>query len=134
MKRVLVLAILAVFLCAASGFAQSDEGAMYVKTIPLIKVYTHQLGYKVHFMKHGDQVAEMYLPLKWFGQTAGKAQVIWGQGPEYPYLSLFYKGEKFDHLRLYVSTNMQSPSWGVFQMPLAEAAKLFDVEAPPLEF
>lgn len=134
MKRVLLLVALSVFLSAASGFAQSSDDAFFVKTIPLIKVYSHQLGYKVLYLKGGAQVAEMYLPLTWFGQTAGRAQLIWGVGSEFPYLSLFYKGDKFDHLRLYVHKDMLSATWGILQMSMADAGPLFKVEEPPLNY
>jgi len=134
MKRVSVLVTALILLVALSGFAQSTDNSLFVKTMSLIKIYTHQLGYKVLFLKNGAEIGEMYLPLTWFGQTAGKAQLIWGLGPEYPYLSMYYKGDKFDHLRLYVSNDMMSSTWGVLQMPLSEAAALFKVDAPPLNY
>jgi hypothetical protein len=134
MKRVLVLVTLLVVLVGLTGFAQETDKPLFVKTISLLKVYTHQLGYKVLYLKRGAEIGEMYLPLSWFGQTTGKAQVIWGIGRELPYLSLYYKGDQFDHLRLYVMNSMLDSTWGVLQMSMEDAASQFKVDAPPLDF
>jgi hypothetical protein len=132
MKRAMICGAVLACAVAFSAFSQGAEKGMFVRTVSLLKVYTHQLGYKVVYLK-GTNSAEMYFPVTWFGQTAGKAQIIWGEGREFPYLSIFYVDGKFDHLRLYVRKNMMDSSWGVLGSDPGLAEK-FKVDAPPLDY
>jgi hypothetical protein len=57
----------------------------------------------------------VYMPTKWFGKSAGYGEVIYGEHPSAPYMSIWYKDGKVDHFRLYVSQHLDDPSWGTFR-------------------
>ena len=78
-----------------------------------------------------DATAAVYIPSRWF-VPGGKAELIRGSGPSYPYLVVFYKDGVFDHLRLYVQKDIKDSSWGLLA-PDAGKGK-FDGEDLKLEF
>jgi hypothetical protein len=85
----------------------------YYVNISLEKVVPHSLGYIVTYRKGNFGFAESYLPIKWFSGTAGKAELIRiGGAAAWPYLSVFYKEGKVDHMRLYVRKELAHQSWG----------------------
>jgi hypothetical protein len=135
MKRRLLLA--GVFLClsllaVASLFAQAEEPQVYVKTVPIMKVLAHPLGYKVLYVKSNMEVAEFYVPYTWF-KPAGKGEVVFGTGRAFPYFSVFYVDGEFDHVKLYLVENMSHVSWGAMKKQEGDAAR-FDVEELDLEY
>ncbi len=106
----------------------------YYLNLPIEKVYPHRLGYVVVYRKSGNELGRTYLPMEWFADSAGKGELIKiHSGAVWPYLSVFYKSGKFDHLRLYVRSSFDHPSWG----NLPQGASIddnFKVEDLKLEF
>jgi hypothetical protein len=120
MKRAsIVLALVAFLACALAA----DTSAFYPVRVDVIKVYMHADGYRVLYRKGASSVGQIYLPGRWF-TSGGKAELIRDNDPSFPYMTIFYKDGKFDHLRLYVLSNTRDESWGV--LTPAEGAGKFD--------
>jgi hypothetical protein len=134
MKRVLL--VLIVLALGSSVFAQSrpqDVSNITVRTVPIIKIYSHQLGYKVYYITTRGEVSSFYLPVEWFNVAGGKGVLSYGSGPQYPYMSIYWVDKKFSHIKLFLIENPMSDSWGVLRDSPAEAADKFKVEEPKLE-
>jgi hypothetical protein len=140
-KRGIVCVAVILLLAGLPAFAQNASGAgagaakdAFVKTIPLVRVWIHPLGYVVQFVNSKSRIAEIYVPLAWFNQGVGsKADIIYGNERGYPYCSIFWVDGKFDHIRLYVLDDYHAPSWGVMDAT-ADYDKKFEVQDVPKEF
>jgi len=109
MKRAAVLLALMAFV--AAGLYAADS-AFYPVRVDVVKVYSHADGYKVIYRKGSVDVGAVYLPSRWF-TSGGKAALVRGYDPSFPYMTIFYRDGKFDHLRLYVVADQRDLSWGV---------------------
>ena len=125
--------VLALLLLGASGFAQEQESKVYFKSVPILKILSHSEGYKVLYMKSDMQVGEFYVPHKWFGRAGGKAEIVFGDDPSFPYFSVFYRDGKFDYIRLYVFDDVKDLSWGILRKTEAANAA-FNVETLQIEY
>ncbi len=114
-------------------FSETNNEDIYVKTIPIIKIYSHRLGYKIVYLNSKRQLASIYVPMKWFEHAAGKAELVTGNDSDYPYFSIFWKNGKFDFIRIYVKSDMADPSWGVLN-DTPDLAKKFDIDTIKLDF
>jgi len=135
MKRpALLSALILLFLLAASAaFAQdTEEPQVFVKTVPIMKVLAHPLGYRVLYVKSSMEVADFYVPYSWF-KPGGKGEVVFGSGRSYPFFSVFYVDGKFDHVRLYLVDKMGHVSWGSMKKREGDSNR-FDVETLDLEY
>jgi hypothetical protein len=136
MKRPALLAAMilsALLFAAAAAFAQDqEEPQVFVKTVPIMKVLAHPLGYKILYVTSSMDVADFYVPYTWF-KAGGKAEVVFGTGPSYPYYSVFYVNGEFDHVKLYLVENMGHVSWGSVKRTEGDSRK-FDVETLDLEY
>jgi len=133
--RRLALVVVLLALCV-SVFAQSrpkDNESIYVRTTPVVKVFTHQLGYKVYYQTSRGGVDSFYVPAEWFNQAGGKASIIYGSGPQFPYLSIYWINGKFSHIKLFLVQDIQADTWGVLREPPADAEQHFKVDEPTLE-
>ena len=115
MKKLILLIAILLIVSGVSAFAETS--GYYVKTIPIVKVYDHSSGYKVAYLKSNLDFAYLYIPKKWFDVSAEtgeapKAELVLGKDSAYPYFSIFWKEGKFDHIRLYLQSNLNDPSWG----------------------
>jgi len=138
MKKALVLLAAGIFLLACLPvFSQSQSANPqdpYVKTVHIVKIWMHQLGYKIQFLNSHSRIAEIYVPLAWFNKgTESKADLVYARGPEYPYFSVFWVDGKFDHIMIYALENFNDTSWGVLE-PKADISSLFNVQEVPKEF
>jgi hypothetical protein len=129
MKRPLVVLALFAFVFAASLAADTSE--YYPVRVTVVKIYAHADGYRVLYRKGTADIAEVYIPARWFS-SGGKAALIRGSEPSYPYLVVFYKEGKFDHLRLYALADTKDQSWGILDPALGKGK--FDGEDIKLEF
>ncbi len=87
--------------------------SFYYLNVMIEKVYPHRLGYVVVYRKSGNDLGRTYLPMEWFSESAGKGELIKQTGgTDWPYLSVYYKEGKFDHLRLYVRQGFTHETWG----------------------
>lgn len=111
-------------------FAETSE--FYVKTLPIVKVYDHSLGYRIVYMKSNFELTAIYIPKDWFRSAAEtgklpKAELVTGNDSSYPYFSVFWKGADFDHIRIYLQSNLNDPSWGDIN-PTVDISEKFKVE------
>ena len=118
MKRFLGFLVFALLIV---GVGSSIESPLFAKVVQIEKIYSHEKGYKVsYYSAHGD-VETCYVPIEWFYQSAGfktddgftKAEIVMQHGKDYPYMEIFWKGDTFHHLRLFVNADYNARSWGV---------------------
>jgi len=106
----------------------------YYKVVPAMKVWMHQLGYMVQYWTSKSQVAEMYIPLTWFNKGVNsKPDILYANDPGVPYVTIFWVDGKFDHVRLYASSDSNSLTWGVLSQA-TDLTSQFDVQDVPKEF
>jgi len=117
MKRPLIVLALFAFVFAASLAADTSE--YYPVRVSVVKIYAHADGYRVLYRKGTAGVAEVYIPARWIS-AGGKAALIRGGDPSYPYLVVFYKEGKFDHLRLYALADTKDQTWGILDPALGK--------------
>ena len=135
MKKLILL--IAIFTLFASTGAFTETSRYYVKTVPVIRVYNHALGYRVVYMKSDLTLHVIYLPKEWFkvlAQTGKepKAELISGRDSSYPYFSVFWEDGEFSHIRLYLQNDLMHPSWGDMD-PSVDLTGKFNVETLKLE-
>lgn len=130
-KRILFVLLLLV--AASIWVAVAEESLFYTKTVPIVKVYSHKLGYKVIYLKNDMNLGEFYVPFKWLQEPGGKGEVVYGEGKAFPYFSVFYKEGKFDHIRLYLESDRTAESWGTLN-PKQDVNEKFNIDTLTLEF
>jgi len=112
-KKILYILILTVLLSPLFLAAESTESEFYSVDLMVTMVSPHPMGYQVVYYDRYAKLHEVYLPLEWFkGNPAGKAEIVYGRGKSFPYLSLYYRNAELDHIRLYVFDSDTHPSWG----------------------
>ena len=134
-NRKKAIAFFMIFLFLAGFFsisAQDQEVSMFVKTVPIVKIYSHPEGFKVIYLKTTMNLVEIYIPGSWF-VAGGKGEIIYGRDPSYPYFSVFWKDGKFDFIRLYVQEDLSSLSWGVLKWS-ENIEENFNIDELELEF
>ena len=135
MKKLILLIAIVMLIASTGVFA--DTSNFYVRTIPIIKVYSHNLGYRVVYMKSNFDLHVIYLPKDWFNTAAQtgedpKAELVAGKDSTYPYFSVFWEEGEFSHIRLYLHINLMHPSWGNMD-PTWDLTDKFKVETLNLE-
>lgn len=135
MKKLILLIIIVMLIASTGVFAETSR--YYVKTIPIIKVYNHNLGYRVVYMKSDFDLHVIYLPKGWFDVAAKtgeepKAELVSGLDSSYPYFSVFWEEGKFSHIRLYLHNNLRHQSWGDMD-PSWDLTEKFTIETLELE-
>lgn len=135
MKKLILLIAILMIISSITAFADTSE--FYVKTLPIVKIYDHSLGYRIVYMKSDFELTAIYLPKDWFRTAsetgeAPKAELVAGKDSSYPYFSVFWKGADFDHIRVYVHNDLNNPSWGDLD-PLVDISEKFNVETLKLK-
>lgn len=137
MKKAVIVFAAGIFLLASlPAFSQTQAYPKdaYFKTLPLLKVWVHELGYKVQFFNSKSQVSDIYVPLAWFNKgSQSKAVLVYGNEKGYPYCSIVWVDGVFDHITLYVLNDFRDSTWGVLSGP-ADLTTQFNVEEVPKEF
>jgi hypothetical protein len=128
MKRATMALVLIAFV--SLGLAAADS-AFYPVRIDVVKVFSHGDGFKVVYRKGTADVGAVYLPVHWF-VPGGKAELVRANDPSFPYMTLFYKDGKFDHLRLYVLADQNDLTWGVLSP--SEGAGKFGADDLKMDF
>ncbi|ADN01544.1 hypothetical protein [Spirochaeta thermophila] len=104
---------------------------LYVKTVYVTKVYAHEKGYKVLYVKSNLDIGEVYIPLSWVAEK--KAVIVPGNDPAFPYMSIYWKKGEFFKVILYVPEKPDHPGWGI--LPRTEdVSALFEVDTLQMEF
>ncbi len=131
MKRILPLLVAILLVVGVVAVCAQDTGSkMFVKTVPLVKILTAPDGYKLLYVKGSLDIGEVYLPRSWFS-AGGKAELVMGEDPSYPYFSVFWKDGQFDFIRVYAWQDVRHPSWGVLK---GASSDRFNVSDLQLEF
>jgi hypothetical protein len=138
MKKTFALALIVsvMLVMTASVFAQSapKKPDVFVRTVPIIKILTHQLGYKIYYTDTRGNMNHFYVPVKWFTTAGGRGSITYGNGPKYPYFSIYWLDNEFSHIKLFLVENVASETWGVLTARNSAVQDKFDVEAPEIEF
>jgi hypothetical protein len=117
----------------------ADESKMFVKTMPITKVYVHRLGFKVLYLKNNLTFGTFFVPMKWFDEPAEnkddqlKGVLIKGTDPAYPYFSIFWYEGKFHSVKLYLKSDLSDETWGNLA-PKAGLENDFDIDEIVLNF
>ena len=119
MKR--AIACLLLLTLAFLAFGQ-EQPQVYVKSVPILKILSHPEGYKVIYMRSDMQADVFYIPHRWLSKTGGKAEMVFGRDPSFPYFSVFYRDGKFDFIRLYVISDVKDVTWGILRKTEASNA------------
>ena len=134
MRRTAAIVVLAVLACSAAFAQQTTAKDVYVKTVRIARVYAHGLGYRILYFKSTMEYAEMYVPTTWFSFSGGgRANVIWGESDEFPYMAIYWVNGKFDRIVLYLHSNMHDVTWGTLP-PGIDLTSQFNVQEPPRDF
>lgn len=135
MKKLILLITIIMIVAGIGAFAQTSD--FYVKTLPIVKVYDHNLGYRIVYMKSDFELTAIYIPKDWF-KTASetgeppKAELVAGKDSSYPYFSVFWKNGEFNHIRIYLQSDLNNPSWGDLD-PTVDISEKFNVKALTLK-
>ncbi len=137
MKKWVVLLSL-VILATITYTAWSEESEFYVKTVNIYKIYHHNKGFRIVYEKQDMQLTDVFIPYSWFRvpdkpAEEWKAEVIYGDMPEYPYMNIYWKGGQFSHIRLFLKAKKTHPSWGTLRDP-DSFNNSFDIESPDFDF
>ena len=116
---------IACFLLLMLGFLAfgQEQPNVYFVSVPILKILSHPEGYKILYMRNSDmKVDEFYIPHRWLAKSGGKAEMVFGRDPSYPYFSVFYRDGKFDFIRLYVMEDVKDLTWGILRKTEASNA------------
>ena len=105
-----------------------------MRTVPIVKIYSHQLGYKVYYRTARGDVDSFYVPVEWFTTAGGKGSITYGTGPQYPYFSIYWVDKKFNHIKLFLIESQLSDTWGSLKAAPSEVADQFKVEEPKIRW
>ncbi len=135
-KWVVILSL--VILATITYSTWSAESDFYVKAVTIHKVYHHQKGFVVLYEKQNLDLHRVFIPYDWFNipqeqDGRWKAEVFYGEKPEYPYMNIYWDRQGFSHLRLYLKTKKTDPSWGSLKNPNSYDNS-FDIESPDFSF
>jgi len=114
---------------------QGEESDLYVLTVPLEKVFLHNSGYAIKYRKGLAKTRMAYMPIDWFIVPPGNTKNVLGEvhqigpGRVGPHISIFYRGAKIDHIKLYVRKEILHSSWGTIE-PYASYDALFKDVTP----
>ncbi len=139
MKKAIAISILVLLLAfvGLTAFA-AEESPIFVKTVPISKIYNHRMGYRVVYMTNNFDFKVFYVPKEWFsvaGETGDvpKAELVVGNEATYPYFSIFWNKGAFSHVRIYARKNPSDSTWGDASS-LGNIDDRFEVESLELEF
>lgn len=118
MKRLLTTIVL---LLSITVLSSASTSPYYTKSVVVVKVYPHKLGFKVLYMANDLQVKEIYLPNTLFEQQEEggreRSKVFKGYDKTYPYLTVFWKDGEFSHVKLYLKPDYSDVTWGALHDP-----------------
>ena len=140
MKKTLLAVLLGLILSGGAAlYAQESksykESEFYYYSVPIERIYLYRNGYIVMYRKGVNQMARTYIPMDWFTDPTGKADLIkLGTGKAWPYLTVYYKAGEFSHIRLYVSRSQSHETWAVVPLNVNMDEYFQDIESIDLEF
>jgi hypothetical protein len=132
MKRATLFVVFLLAVTSVALYAQAEGGEPFVKSVPIMRILSHPLGYKILYLKSSMEVGEFYVPFSWF-KAGYKAEIVFGGYSSYPYFSIFYKGGKFSFIRIYAQEDIRDVTWGRLSPRVGDEAN-FQVDELDLEF
>jgi hypothetical protein len=136
-KAVMALAAGLFLLACLPAFSQAENKYpkdVYVKTVHIIKISMHELGYKLQYWTSKSKVGEIYVPITWFNKgPESKADIAYSNDPAYPYFSIFWADGAFDHISIHALSDYGSLTWGVLESK-DDLTPLFNIQDIPKEF
>ncbi len=128
--------LLIMMMTPAVLFAETELSNLYAKTAFISKIYPHQDGYKVVYVKSNMDLGVFYVPIEWFQEAGGKAEILYGSSSSFPYFTAYYNHEEgsFDHIRLYVHDDINNFSWGSFDRTAEVADRFTGVETLEIDY
>ena len=137
-KFVLLLVVLTMALVSAGmAFGQTKPAAVesiYASTRPIVKILSHNLGYKIFYVSVRGDIGVFYVPIEWFTQAGGKGSITYGSGSKYPYFSVYWVDHEFSHIKLFLVENVLDESWGVLRANYDVVQEKFQIEAPNIDW
>lgn len=136
MKKMLSIAMVLLLACGVTVFAQEKAQTedFYYVNVPVIKVLSQPAGYTVFYRsKQGVDVKQTLIPLKWFKANTQKAVLTYTIIGEDPSLTVFYRGNEVDFVRLTMPKSLANSAWGVEAVETIDPAK-FDIEKFTIEY
>lgn len=115
MKRIITFAVVISGLCSLSAQNFENESEYYAKTVPIARIYTHEEGYRIDYMREDNRLDTFLAPLEWFYGSQRKGVIAFGEGRAYPYASFFFKDGDLDHFRLYLVESLAHESWATYE-------------------
>ncbi|RKX79758.1 MAG: hypothetical protein DRP87_01835 [Spirochaetes bacterium] len=137
MKRKIIafFAVTILSVLTVSLFADTRESNLYVKSLHIVRVYPHKKGFQIVYRKNNMELREFYVPNDWFKGAGSKGDLIWGDGREFPYCSIFWKDGEFEHIRLYLHKDLNHESWGGILESNEQTDEMFEnIETLDLDF
>ena len=112
-RLLIALALLVVCIPMVSSQEQNGEDvSLQAVTVYVQRVFPHRLGYMVIYNRSDLYPGEVYLPNRWFTDAGGKAEIIRTSHRSAPYMTVFFMGGEFSHVRLFVQDNPAHVTWG----------------------
>jgi hypothetical protein len=117
-KLIVVLVFLAVI---SPVFAQNNPDStkkenpnVYYISVTVEKIWLAGTGYVVQYRKSTSDMGTVGIPYNWFTSPDSKAELVnIPKGPNWPYMTIFYRDGKFSHIRLYPHWQKSHQTWGV---------------------
>lgn len=134
-KKLVVLLVLLIscFQVTSNLFSDISESDLYYVNRPIIRVFTHRLGYCVIYRTSNLGMAQACVPYSWFKPQDGRAQLQLVSGRIDPYISLYTRDGAFDHVKLALPKSEQHSVWSFLKAP-SDYDHLFDIEEITFEF
>ncbi len=135
-RKILLVLVLILVVSPVVLLAEAELSSLYPKTALISKIYPHKDGYKVVYVKSDMTLGVFYVPIEWFQEAGGKAEIMYGNDKSLPYFTAFYKHEEgtFDHIRLHVYENYNNITWGSFDKSAEVADRFEGIETLNIEY
>jgi len=135
MKRVIFA--LVVLAAVSPIFAQNNSNEssnMYYINVRVERIYPSSEGYIVQYQKSNTQLGIVGIPLEWFNDAAGRAELLQlPAGANWPTMSIFYVEGEFSHVRLYVHRVKSHRTWGAIPQG-ADLSRYFSEDRDTFNF
>lgn len=100
------------------AFAEVQESDLYYVNVKVLRAFTHRKGYYIIYRTSKMELAEAFIPYSWFKPADKRAKLDDTMGDIDPYLSLYTKDGKFDHVKVVLPLeNPKDLTWGTLRYP-----------------
>ena len=117
-KRAITILIL---LLIVGLFSSATTSTFFTKSVIITRIFPHSMGYKIFYMSNDLKLKEVYLPGSLFtnerAEGLGKSIINYGYGQSYPYMTIYWNGGEFSHVKLFLKKDFNDITWGAFNNP-----------------